>query len=136
MMGSHTCLNETIHMPSCQYYLPNEFKKTIAYTDNDFSILHLNARSLCRNFDALQELLFVTEYQFSIICVTETWLNNKSPALFDINNYSLLHIDRTNMKRGGVAIYINKMYQYKVRKDLYFQNNSAESLFIKIENHN
>ena len=39
------------------------------------------------------------------------------------------------MKGGGVAVYINDLYQFKTRKDLCLQNNHAESLFIEIENH-
>ena len=126
--------NETIDMPSSQYYLPTEFQESIPYNESDFSILHVNARSLFKNFDALQELLAVTRYNFSIICVTETWLNDKSPALFNIENYSLLHIDRKEMKGGGVAVYINNSLQYKTRKDLCFKTTCAESLFIEVEN--
>ena len=133
-MSSHNSLDETIQLPSCQYYLPNQFRETFSQSLNDFSILHVNARSLSKNFDALKELLFITKYRFSMICVTETWLNEKSPLLFDIDNYSLLHVDRRDMKGGGVAIYVNDIYQFKIRKDLYFSNNSAESLFIEVEN--
>ena len=133
-MSSHNSLNETIHLPPCHYYLPNEFKEAFVQTGNDFSILHVNVRSLCKNFDALKELLFITQYKFSMICVTETWLNDTSPFLFDIDNYSLLNVNRKGMKGGGVAIYVNDIYKFKTRKDLNFPNNSAESLFIEVEN--
>ena len=79
---------------SCHYYLPNEFKKIFVQTGNDFSILHVNARSICKIFDTVKELLFITQYKFSMICVTETWLNDTSPFLFDIDNYSLLNVNR------------------------------------------
>ena len=54
---------------------------------------------------ALKELLFITQYKFSMICVTETWLNDTSPLLFDIDNYSLLNVNRKGIEGGGVAIY-------------------------------
>ena len=117
-MSSHNSLNETIHLPPCHYYLPNEFKEAFVQTGNDFSILHVNVRSLCKNFDALKELLFITQYKFSMICVTETWLNDTSPFLFDIDNYSLLNVNRKGIKGGGVAIYVNDIYKFKTRKDL------------------
>lgn len=129
-------LDETTEVPCCQYYLPNEFNNKVAYENNHFSILHVNARSLHKNFDTFQELLYAVDYKFSIICVTETWLNDKLPNLFDIDGYVFVHVDRNNTKGGGVAIYIKETYQYTVRKDLYFGNYNAESLFIELDNFN
>ena len=55
-----------------------------------FSLLHINARSLNRNFDEIK--LFhksMKQFPFSVIGITETWLNSKSPDMFHLHDYEL-----------------------------------------------
>ena len=98
-----------------------------------FSLLHLNARSLNKNFDALELLLTsVKHFPFSIIGITETWLNSNSPAMFNLHNYELLRADRAHGKGGGVGMYIHDQLKVKRRPDLHITG--AEDLFIEIVN--
>ena len=119
----------------CHYYLPEELKSRINERDNrdDFSLLHLNTRSLNRNFESLQSLLSSLQHPFSVIGLSETWLNVQSPALFDLEDYTLLRSDRPNGRGGGVAMYIKKGLSYNLLNGVPLIP-ECETLFIEIIN--
>ena len=177
---------------------------------NDLSFLHVNIRSLSRNFDALSLFLNNIETKFSIIGRSETWLQHSDwlichrieinrratrvgtfevcvsthvalrmfimqvlasqlsflanrnaepvvPPLFwpvncikigrhvallsgpsvyvysvDMSGYKFIHNHRLNRTGGGVGLYFSDDLNYKVRKDLNYNSDCAESLFIEI----
>ena len=55
-----------------------------------FSALHLNARSLAGNFDKFNMLLSSIEHTFSVIGVSETWLNDSNFDLVNIPGYRFI----------------------------------------------
>ena len=115
------------------YYLPDEFASCFRKTGPKFSLLHVNARSLNKNFDSLKTLLLtLNNFPFSIIGVTETWLHNTSPDLFNLQNYTLIRLDREEKRGGGVAFYINEQLKFKIRKEISLKQ--SESLFLEIIN--
>ena len=62
-----------------QYFSLEELKENHIAPDNrSFSILHVNIRSLNRNFEHLKLMLSELNYDFSMICVSETWCSNES----------------------------------------------------------
>ena len=95
------------------------------------SLLHLNARSLNKNFNSLQTLLCTLNFPFSIIGISETWLNKNSPPAFNIPNYDMIRADRKAGRGGGVAYYIHDSITFKLRDDVHI--NGAEDLFIEVE---
>ena len=130
----------------CQYFTITEFNsKFCSASDNNnrptgnnainkyFSLLHINARSLNKNFDSIEVLLnSLNQFPFSVIGITETWLHTSSPNMFDIQNYSMIRADRRTGRGGGVAMYIYNNLRYKPRPDL--QIDDIESLFIEVVN--
>ena len=92
----------------CNYYEIDDFisklknKSNEAFNQNTLSLLHLNARSLSKNFDSLQTLLCTLNFPFSIIGISETWLNKNSPPVFNIPNYDMIRADRKAGRGGGV----------------------------------
>ena len=61
----------------------------------------------------------------------------KSSSHFcDIPEYNFIHNHRKVRTGGGVGLYLNKELQYKSRTDIFFSNNSAESLFVEIVREN
>ena len=50
-----------------------ESKDLLSVSENDFSLLNINIRSLSKNFENLKNLLNDLCFSFKIICVTETW---------------------------------------------------------------
>ena len=65
----------------CDYYIEDKFNEMLRndnLCDEDFSLLHLNIRSLQRNLNSLSILLTCLNIKFSLIGVSETWLNDYS----------------------------------------------------------
>ena len=93
----------------CKYYLPSEFKTEFQKKSQSHVYLHMNARSLAKNFDNVQLLLDSLDCQFSVVGISETWLHSNSPPLYDIPNYSLIRSDRLDGRGGGVA-FISTMF--------------------------
>lgn len=86
-----------------KYYSPNS-DNIFAHAKNDsFSILHLNIRSMQKNFDSFKQFLHTLNFRFKIICLTETWCRDediKNNSNFQLCNYSVIHQIR-NSKQGG-----------------------------------
>ncbi|CAH3192226.1 unnamed protein product, partial [Porites evermanni] len=98
--------------------------------DEDFSLLHLNIRSLQRNLNGLSILLTCLNIKFSLIGVPETWLNDYS---IDLDGFSFIYKHRPYRTGGGVGLYISDNLDFKIRADLSFDDiDVAESLFIEI----
>ena len=105
---------------------------------NSFSILHLNIRSMNKNFENFKTFLFETCHTFSMICLTETWLTDdafKNISNYHLNDYTGIHFERkTGSAGGGVCVYIRKTLMFKNRIDLSVSDADNESLVIEIIN--
>ena len=86
----------------CQYHTVLERNH---FMDN-FSILHLNARSMKNKFDNLNNLITRTNVQWDIICISETWLKDDIVKYFQIENYNLFASCRPVGEGGGTAVYV------------------------------
>ena len=100
----------------------------------EFSIFHINARSLKRNFDALDQYLSTLAFPFSIVAISETWHTELSTEHFNLPGYSCLHRIRKERRGGGVSFYISSNLAFKERTDLSieFQTDKVDCLFIEI----
>ena len=79
----------------CKYYDYEELHNIFnIYDNNNFSILHLNSRSIISNHDKIMNILDTIGFTFSIIIITETWLNTNNINLFNINEYNSIHTIR------------------------------------------
>lgn len=96
---------------------------------HEFSIAHVNARSLFTNFDIFRDHLLINDY--NIIAVTETWLSaDEAEIAVSIHGYELIHKDRNDRRGGGVAFYLKKELQY----DLFNTTvDGIEQLWIKVK---
>ena len=77
-----------------------------------FNTTHINVRSLVPHFYDFKN--FVSERDFTIIGVTETWLH--SDILSDsisLENYTLERNDRHSRRGGGVGVYIGNGLKYE-----------------------
>ena len=59
-------------------------------------------------------------FSFSIICFSETWLNdsNVNNSNYELPNYVSVHQIRNHYKGGGVSVFIHKNFEFKIRNDL------------------
>lgn len=122
---------------SCNYY--TEYKLNDLLTAPNMknlcslSFLHLNIRSLSHNLDKLHNLLANVKTNFSIIGISETWLQSAEHNV-NIDGYNFIHNYRSNRSGGGVGFYVAADVEYKIRSDLAYDDiNWAESLFIEID---
>ena len=98
----------------------------------DFSLMHINARSLYAHLDSLKSLLTRLTKQFSIIGISETWLNDNYD-LVNIQGYSYISNHRKDKTGGGVGIYLQDTLDYKILPKSTLSNSEViESLFIEI----
>jgi hypothetical protein len=106
-------LNNGDSNSSCSYSTLDEIENWSCF-ENSFALLHINCRSLKKNFDKVQQFLLSLNNMPSVITVSETWLNDNSLAhLFSLPNYQFISKPRLNGKRGGgVGIYILNTFNY------------------------
>ena len=90
------------------YMTIDTFNETLLeYSEsNVLSLMHINCRSLGKNFDNITLFLNSVHIDFSIIGLTETWLNNES-QLYHLPKYQFVGIGRENKRGGGVGFYIS-----------------------------
>jgi hypothetical protein len=84
--------------------------------------LHLNSRSLLGNFDKFQSLIANLNNTFSLIGVTETWLNDQTSDTVNIPGYYFISNHRKHKTVGGVGIYLRSAFQYKLLQDCTISN--------------
>ena len=69
---------------------------------------------------------------FILLC--ETFLTNNNADLFSIPGYNFVHMSRTKLSRGGVAMYISHKYNYVERLDLCINvEGEFESIAIEVD---
>ena len=55
-----------------------------------FSMCHINIRSMQQNFSAFLVYLDLLKFQFSFICLTETWYREYLCNLYRLENYDFV----------------------------------------------
>ena len=72
-----------------------------------------------KNIDKLKDFLNDIKGKFSVIVLSETWIDNDKAdlnSLFHIPNYSFIHEKRkTNDKGVGLGIYVHRTLEYNLR---------------------
>ena len=118
-------LEQIRHM--CRYYSVSDgFHLT-----EGLSIIHLNVRSLKNKFDTFQTFLVNTGVEWSIVCVSETWLKPDLLKYFNMNNYELFASCRLSGEGGGTAVYVHNSLQ--VNQNNLLASLNAENTWVEIE---
>ena len=117
--------NNSNPINKCSYLFDND----ISYSgDDDFSILHLNSRSVNANFDNIHNFISGFSHTFTVISVSETWLNDNDFSKFNIENYVLINAPRHGRRSGGSAIYVHNSVVYREREDLKLITDSTDDI--------
>ena len=93
---------------NCKYYSANAFKKENFSNSDNFSILHLNIHSIERHFDEIQILIHLLNFEFDILCFSESKLlhgTNPKTSIF-LEGYQEPIGMPTKATKGGVLIYV------------------------------
>lgn len=91
----------------CAYFTESTFNDSITM-DKKISLIHFNCRSLYRNFESIKDYLNQFKSHFSMIAVSETWIQVDKGAEFNLPGYDMFYTNRESKKGGGVALYIDK----------------------------
>ena len=83
---------------------------------NNFSLLHLNIRSLLNKLDDTEQLPSDVNHKLTIIGSSETWLNDKSESLIQLPDYLFVTNFRKKKTMGGVRMFISTNMNAKLSK--------------------
>jgi len=87
----------------------------LPHANNSINIMHINCRSIPKNFDTMLELFHIMTAPIDFLAVTETWLKPASEQLYNIPGFSLATQSRLSKQGGGVGIYIaTKYFDYPI----------------------
>jgi hypothetical protein len=120
---------------SSVYYCEETFNSAVDDIKNDclLSFFSLNIRSIPKNLDKLSLFLDLLRFKFAFIGITENWLNDSNADLYSLDGYIHEEKHRSNMRGGGVSLFIKNSIHYLIRDDLNIFENTAETLFIEID---
>ena len=100
------------------------------------NILHLNIRGLILHKPELMLLLNALSCKnihVDILLLCETFINSMNEHKGKLKGYKEIHNFRKKMEKGGVAVFINKKFDYKIRHDLtIFDEGTFESQFVEL----
>ena len=123
------------YISGCNYFVEPSFNSEISKSLNrkqNFSLCHLNIRSIRKNLGSLEFILENLQHEFSLIGITETWLRDDDCDLFAIQCYNVVEKHRQNRSGGGVALFLKDNIEYTIRSELSTFNDQLESVFIEI----
>ncbi|XP_065681549.1 uncharacterized protein LOC136095198 [Hydra vulgaris] len=117
------------------YYNVDDVKDVFNSASSNFSLLHLNIRSINKNFENLKLMLNNIKNKFSIICLTETWCHRDTiNSNFQLSGYKSIHQPRENGIGGGVSIFVQNSLTFKHVDNLKVNDADCESFTIEIIN--
>ena len=118
----------------CKYHTEDSFLKQNDINKAQFSMLHLNIRSMHKNINQFNINMQMFQHKFDIIGFSETWLKPHKIDEYEMQSYVSYHTCRElNARGGGVSLYINSQFIHEERKDLKMISPVIESVFIEIE---
>ena len=120
-------------LESCQYSVIDNFNQ-LSYSPFNLFIIHVNIRSLPKNFDSLQQLVNNLKNKPHVILVTETWLENGSLDAYKLKNYNLEATSQIDFRGKGAAMYIDTSLVYSRKTNLESTTEQFQSVFIELKN--
>jgi hypothetical protein len=122
---------------TCKYYEPAEMKTVLSENPDSLKMFCLNCQGLRSHWDAFQDLIYEmgnNTHTFDFIGITELFSMSKGECF--LPGYHALEFTvrkDSNSSKGGIGIYINDSYTYKIRNDLsIFMPNIFESIFLEV----
>jgi len=127
---------DQLSMLHVQYLDASQLSERLAITENiDLTLLHINARSIRKNSNAINVELAQLRHKFSLIAISETWATDNDLNTVFIPGYTMLLNSRSHGKGGGVALFLNEITIPSYTLKCYSTDDHLmESLFIQICN--
>ena len=73
------------------------------------------------------------KHEFTIVGLTETWLQNENDDLYCLNGYHFIGKHRVNRGGGVVAVCLKDHMAFSERNDISIFDDELESVFIEID---
>src|SRR5690349_4768728 len=88
-------------------YITEDKIEHFLHADNKASLnfMHINCRSLNKNFSSIINLLSRTNCTFTAIGLSETWLSPATQDIFNIDGYKFVCRSRCSKIGGGVGLF-------------------------------
>jgi hypothetical protein len=96
------------------------------------NLIHINCRSMKKNFGNIVNLLSLLSKPLTAIAVSETWLSVVNQDTYHIAGYKFISLPRPDKIGGGVGIFVNDDFSFKLRPDLNRMSISIECMFVEI----
>ena len=103
------------------YFLEDDLNKEIAHkkiNEDNFSIAHLNIRSIPANLSHFLGYMESIKNKFTIYGFTETWLSNDNLSAYGIDGYAHVGQPRVGKRGGGVSLFIRNNLAYSKLSNL------------------
>ena len=114
----------------CKYFSTSNFSSLKLSFENIF-ILHLNIRSLNKNYDDLYELISEFPHPFDLVCLSETKLKNNTHVNIQIRGYQFVHVDSAS-NAGDMGIYISDNNELNHASPYSITVDGCENIWISI----
>lgn len=118
---------------NCNYCTEKQFFDMVCGSEsNELALIHLNIRSMCKNFENFS--VFTKRISgFTAIGVSETWFPSEfDTSLYLIPGYNLVSNNRRDKRGGGVALYIPSVMDYQICHELTIMNDVLETIFVDV----
>ena len=93
-----------------------KIKNTFEPYKNHFKFAHINARSIPKSIDELNQIM--NETDIDVLAVSESWLHKYIPhTLFEIDGFKVFRKDRSSKRGGGVCFYCKHYLNPKLIKN-------------------
>jgi hypothetical protein len=100
--------NNIFHNCKSNYMVENDLANFMSSdSKSSMNIIHINCRSLNKNFNSITNLLSRTNCKFTAIGLSETWLTPINSDTFNIDGYKFVSQSRSHKIGGGVGLYID-----------------------------
>ena len=91
------------------------------------NIIHINICSLQKNFDSLQEFLYLLPNNLDIICLSESRIKQTFLINIDMSTHKLYR-DDSPTRAGGVAVYVNNKILAEIMSKLLSNIDGCENI--------
>ena len=118
------------------YYNIDSLIDLLQMKQNTLKCLSMNIQSLNAKFSQLEiyiHNLSVSNCEFDVICIQETWLNSNSDcSLLQLDGYTLLTQPYSSSAHGGLAMYIKSNLEYRELQISNSPSNIWEGQFVEM----
>ncbi|KAI5635933.1 reverse transcriptase (RNA-dependent DNA polymerase) domain-containing protein [Phthorimaea operculella] len=92
-----------------------DFFKRIPKSNSNFTMLHVNIRSIIKNFAKVEQIVNLTNQRIDVIILTEVGISDSLSNLFCLGGYNMHTNLRKHQKGGGIIMYVRKNHKFTIK---------------------